>query len=174
MVRTTAVIPGERILRSILVIRSEKVILDSDIAALYGVQTRALIQAVKRNLDRFPPDFMLQLSDREFAHLRSQFVTSSSWGGRRYAPYAFTEQGVAMLSSVLKSKRAVQVNIEIMRTFVRLRQVLATHKALARKIEAMEQKYDGQFKVVFEALRALMEPPKRTKKPIGFRAEHPA
>ncbi|MEK7755678.1 MAG: ORF6N domain-containing protein [Planctomycetota bacterium] len=174
MVRTTAVIPGERILRSILVIRSEKAILDSDIAALYGVQTRALIQAVKRNLDRFPPDFMLQLSDREFAHLRSQFVTSSSWGGRRYAPYAFTEQGVAMLSSVLKSKRAVQVNIEIMRTFVRLRQVLATHKALARKIEAMEQKYDGQFKVVFEALRALMEPPKRTKKPIGFRAEHPA
>jgi hypothetical protein len=172
MVRTTAVIPGERILRSILVIRGEKVILDSDIAALYGVQTRALIQAVKRNLDRFPPDFMFQLGDREFAHLRSQFVTSSSWGGRRYAPYAFTEQGVAMLSSVLKSKRAVQVNIEIMRTFVRLRQVLATHKALARKIEAIEQKYDGQFKVVFEALRALMEPPKRTKKPIGFHAEH--
>ena len=174
MVRTTAVIPGERILRSILVIRGEKVILDSDIAALYGVQTRALTQAVKRNLDRFPPDFMFQLSDREFDHLRSQFVTSSSRGGRRYAPYAFTEQGVAMLSSVLKSKPAVQVNIEIMRTFVRLRQVLATHKALARKIEAMEQKYDGQFKVVFEALRALMEPPKRTKKPIGFHAEHPA
>jgi hypothetical protein len=141
---------------------------------LYGVQTRALIQAVKRNLDRFPPDFMFQLSDREFVHLRSQFVTSSSRGGRRYAPYAFSEQGVAMLSSVLKSKRAVQVNIEIMRTFVRLRRVLATHKALARKIGAMEQKYDGQFKVVFEALRALMEPPKRTKKPIGFHAEHPA
>lgn len=173
MVRTRAVIPGERILRSILVIRSEKVILDSDIAALFGVQTRALIQAVKRNFDRFPPDFMFQLGDREFAYLRSQFVTSSSWGGRRYAPYAFTEQGVAMFSSVLKSKRAVQVNIEIMRTFVRLRQVLATHKALARKIEAMEQKYDGQFKIVFEALRALMEPPKRTKKPIGFHAEHP-
>jgi len=117
---------------------------------------------------------MFQLSDREFDLLRSQFVTSSSWGGRRYAPYAFSEQGVAMHSSVLKSKRAVQVNIEIMRTFVRLRQVLATHKALGRKIEAMEQKYEGQFKVVFEALRALMEPPKRAKKPIGFHAEHRA
>jgi hypothetical protein len=172
MVRAISVVPGERILRSILVIRGEKVILDSHIAA-HGVATKALVRAMKRNSDRFPPDFMFQLTDGEFDNLRSQFGTSSSWGGRRYAPYAFSEQGVAMLSSVLKSKRAVQVNIEIMRTFVRLRQVLATHKALARKIEAMEQKYDGQFKVVFEALRALMEPPKRTKKPIGFHAEHP-
>jgi len=165
----TAIVPTERIMRSILLIRGEKVIFDSDIAALYGVETRALIQAVKRNLDRFPPDFMFQPSDREFAHLRSQFVTSSSWGGRRYAPYAFSEQGVAMLSSVLKNKRAVRVNIEIMWTFVRLRDILSTHKTLARKIEAMQAKYDGQFN---KAHRALMEPPRRQKKPIGFHMEH--
>ena len=171
MAEKSITVPAERILRSILSIRGEKVILDADIAALYGVETRVLIQAVKRNLDRFPADFMFQLDDEEFGHLRSQFVTSSSWGGRRYAPYAFTEHGVAMLSSVLRSKGAVQVNIEIMRTFVRLREVLATHKALARKIEAMEGKYDGQFKIVFEALRALMDQPKRQKKQIGFHTE---
>ncbi len=168
---STAILPGERIIRSILLIRGEKVILDSEIAGLYGVATKALVRAVKRNLDRFPPDFMFPLSSQEFTNLRSQFGTSSSWGGRRYAPYAFTEQGVAMLSSVLHSKRAVRVNIEIMRTFVKLREILATHKDLARKLEAMEGRYDGQFKVVFEALRALMAPPQRKKKPIGFHTE---
>ena len=171
MAGKTTIVPPERILRLILLIRGQKVILDADIAALYGVQTGMLVRAVKRNLDRFPPDFMFQLSKDEFDNLRCQFGTSSSWGGRRYAPYAFTEQGVAMLSSVLKSKRAVRVNIEIIRTFVKLREILATHKDLARKISAMEQKYDGQFKVVFEALRALMEPPKRKRKTIGFHTE---
>ena len=171
MAGNTVIVPAERILRLILLIRGQKVILDADIAALFGVETRVLVQAVKRNLERFPFDFMFPLSDDEFRDLRSQSVTSSSWGGRRYAPYAFTEQGVAMLSSVLKSKRAVRVNIEIMRTFVKLREILATHKDLARKISAMEQKYDGQFKVVFEALRALMEPPKRKRKTIGFHTE---
>ena len=171
MAGKTTIVPPERILRLILLIRGQKVILDADIAALYGVQTGMLVRAVKRNLDRFPPDFMFQLSKDEFDNLRCQFGTSRSWGGRRYAPYAFTEQGVAMLSSVLKSKRAVRVNIEIMRTFVKLREILATHKDLARKISAMEQKYDGQFKVVFEALRALMEPPKRKRKTIGFHTE---
>jgi len=174
MAGKTAIIPVERIMRSILLIRGEKIILDSDIAALYGVETKMLVRAMKRNLERFPPDFMFQLSQDEFENLRSQFGTSSLWGGRRYAPYAFTEQGVAMLSSVLKSKRAVRVNIEIMRTFVRLREILSTHKNLARKIEEMERTYDGQFRVVFEALRAMMGPPKREKKPIGFHTERSA
>ena len=164
-------LPAERIMRSILVIRGDKVILDSDIAALYGVQTSMVVRAVKRNMDRFPTDFMFQLSKEEFDDLRCHSGTSSSWGGRRYPPYAFTEQGVAMLSSVLRSKRAVQVNIEIMRAFVRLRQILATHKELARKLDEMEHKYDRQFAVVFDALRALMEPPKRPKKQIGFHTE---
>jgi len=125
--------------------------LDHDLAHLYGVDTRILNQAVKRNRERFPEDFMFQLSSKETKNLRSQIVTSR-WGGRRYLPYAFTEQGVAMLSSVLKSKRAIQVNIAIMRTFVRLRQILATHKELARKLEELEQKYDAQFKEVFEVI----------------------
>lgn len=159
-------------MRSILWVRGQKVVLDADIAALYGVETRVLVQAVKRNLDRFPPDFMFQLSDRENGNLRSQIVTSSSWGGRRHRPYAFTEQGVAMLSGVLRSPRAVRVNIEIMRAFVRLREMLATNKSLAKKIAAMESKYDGQFRMVFEALQMLMGPSRKVKKPIGFHTEH--
>jgi hypothetical protein len=128
------------------------------------------VQAVKRNIERFPPDFMFQLTRQEFASLKSQFVISS-WGGlRRATPYAFTEQGVAMLSSVLRSKRAVQVNVEIMRAFVTLRELLATHKDLARKLEALERKYDVQFKVVFDAIRQLMTPPAPKMKRIGFRA----
>jgi hypothetical protein len=127
----------------------------------------ALVQAVKRNLDRFPADFMFQLNVEEFRNLKSQIVTSS-WGGlRRAAPYAFTEQGVAMLSSVLRSKRAIQVNVEIMRAFVRLRQMLASHADLARKLDALEKKYDTQFKVVFDAIRELMTPPE--PKRLGFR-----
>ena len=142
--------------------------LDSDLADLYKVETRILVQAVKRNVERFPSDFMFQLTKDEFEDLKSQIVISS-WGGmRRATPYAFTEQGVAMLSSVLRSKRAVQVNIEIMRAFVKLRQMLTAHKDLERKIAALEKKYDEQFKVVFEAIRALMAPPEKERKKIGF------
>jgi ORF6N domain len=175
-------IPTEVIERRIYLIRGHKVMLDSDLADLYQVETKALNQAVKRNQDRFPQDFMFRLGPEEarglgfhsgasnVESLRSQIVTSRAGrGGRRYLAYAFTEQGVAMLSSVLNSKRAVQVNIAIMRTFVRLRQILATHKDLAAKLEAMEQKYDQQFKVVFEILRELMEPPRGPEKGrIGF------
>ena len=167
-----SIIPMESIQRSILLIRSEKVMLDADLARLYAVETRVLVQAVRRNIERFPDDFMFQLTKEEFDHLRSQFVISSQWGGRRYPPYAFTEQGVAMLSSVLRSKRAVLVNVQIMRTFVRLRQMLSSHADLARKLAALERKYDLQFKVVFDAIRQLMEPPTKPKrKPIGFQTE---
>ena len=165
-------VPTERIEQAILLLRGHKVMLDAHLAALYGVQNRVLIQAVKRNAERFPADFMFQLNKKEFAILRSQTVTSSQWGGRRYPPYAFTEQGVAMLSSVLRSQRAVQVNIEIMRTFVKLRQMMASHEELARKLKNMEKKYDAQFKVVFDAIRQLMKPPQPKKKePIGFHTE---
>jgi hypothetical protein len=169
----------ELIERTILLIRSEKVMLDADLAALYGVETKTLVRAVKRNIERFPSDFMFQLTSGEFENLRRQIGTSnlrsqigtSSWGGRRYRPYAFTEQGVAMLSSVLKSKTAVRVNVEIMRTFVRLRRLLATHADLARKLDSMEKKYDGQFKVVFDAIRRLMAPPEAPKRAaMGYMA----
>ncbi len=166
-------IPSERIERSIFLIRGQKVMLSIDLADLYGVEPRVLVQAVKRNINRFPEDFMFQLSDEEFSNLKSQIVISS-WGGlRRAKPYAFTEQGVAMLSSVLRSRRAVQVNIEIMRTFVRLRRILASHAELARKLDALERKYDAQFKVVFDAIRQLMTPPSPKHRPIGFRAGDP-
>jgi len=164
----TSLLPVSRIENAIFLIRDNKVMLDQDLAAMYGVETRALVQAVKRNRDRFPDDFMFQLSKEEFADLKSQIVTSS-WGGRRTRPYAFTEQGVAMLSSVLRSKRAILVNIEVMRTFVRLRRILATHEELARKLASLERKYDKQFKVIFDAIREIMtpkEPPKRRQ--IGF------
>ena len=162
-------LPVERILKSILVLRREKVLLDADLARLYDVETKALLQAVRRNIERFPEDFMFQLSREEWLDLKSQIVTSSSWGGRRTAPYAFTEQGVAMLSSVLRSGRALQVNIEIMRAFVQLKRMLATHADLARKIESLERKYDAQFRGVFDAIRELMAPLENPKKqPIGF------
>jgi hypothetical protein len=163
------IIPMERLTQTILLIRGQKVMFSTHLAELYEVEPRALVQAVKRNIERFPADFMFQLSDEEFTNLKSQFVTSS-WGGlRRAAPYAFTEQGVAMLSSVLHSNRAIHVNIEIMRAFVRLRQLLATNVALARKLAALESKYDAQFKVVFEAIRELMTPPEpKKKRPMGF------
>ena len=169
MTNKQSLIPVERIERAILLIRRQKVILDADLAVLYGVETRLLVQAVKRNLGRFPEDFMFQLNREEFAILRSQSVTSSDWGGRRYPPYAFTEQGVAMLSSVLRSQRAIRVNIEIMRAFIRLRQILASHAVLARKLDALEKKYDAQFKEVFEAIRQLMAPPEPKRRAIGFR-----
>ena len=166
----------------IVLIRGQKVLLDSDLAELYGVETRALVQAIKRNLERFPQDFMFQLGAEELANLRSQTVISS-WGGRRYAPFAFTEQGVAMLSSVLRSPQAIAVNVEIMRAFVRLRQVLAANDELAARLAELESKtkllalrHDNladntraQLKQVFEAIRQLMAPPEPAKKrPIGF------
>lgn len=141
--------------------------LDEDLADLYGVETKALNRAVKRNLDRFPEDFMFQLTAGEFTDLRYQTGTSR-WGGRRHPPYAFTEHGVAMLSSVLQSARAIQVNIEIMRAFGQLRQMLASNAELARKLAALEKKYDAQFKVVFDAIRELMASPPLSKRPIGF------
>jgi hypothetical protein len=169
MSKNTALIPVERIEKRIFLIRGHKVMLSNDLAELYEVEPRILVQAVKRNIDRFPEDFMFQLSQEEFSILKSQIVISS-WGGlRRATPYAFTEQGVAMLSSVLRSKRAIQVNIEIMRAFVRLRRLLASHADLARKLEALEKKYDAQFKVVFDAIRQLMTPPETKRRPIGFR-----
>jgi len=155
----------------IRLLRGEKVILDADLADLYGVETRVLVQAVKRNLERFPDDFMFQLNAEEFVVLRSQTVTSRGWGGRRYPPYAFTEQGVAMLAGVLNSPRAVQVNIEIMRAFVRMRRMLASHAGLTKKLLELEEKYDGQFAMVFEALRQLMAPPEPKRRKIGFRGE---
>jgi len=147
--------------------------LDADLAELYGVPTKALVQAVKRNPARFPTDFMFSLTEQETANLRSQIVTSSSvlakaWGGRRTAPYAFSEQGVAMLSSVLRSARAIAVNITIMRAFVRLRDLVAHDRALARRLNDLESRYDRQFKVLFDAIRALMAPPPAPKRRIGF------
>jgi len=162
------VIPVEVIERRILLMRKQRVILDSDLAELYGVETKALTRAVRRNIDRFPDDFMFRLNKDEFDHLRRHFGTSSQWGGRRTPPYAFTEQGVAMLSSVLRSSQAVHVNIEIMRTFVQLRAMTADHKALARRLHQLEQKYDKQFAVVFDAIRGLMEPATPKNRPIGF------
>ena len=144
-------------------------ILDAHLAALYGVTTSNLNKAVSRNLARFPIDFMLQLSVEEYRNLKFQSGTSS-WGGTRKPPRAFTEQGVAMMSSVLRSARAVQVNIEIMRAFVRLRQMLGANVELAKKLDALEKKYDAQFRVVFDAIRELMTPPAKPAKRIGFRA----
>ena len=188
----TSLIPAARIERRILLLRGEKVMLDSDLAELYGVDTKVLNQAVKRNLERFPADFMIQLSPEESelvlrsqivtsniktignimqssGSLRSQIVTSNPGrGGRRYHPYAFTEHGVAMLSSVIASPRAVQVNIAIMRTFVHLRRMLASHAGLARKLEAMERKYDTKFRIVFDAIREMMNEMKKPKREIGF------
>jgi hypothetical protein len=166
-----ALILAERIEQRIYLLRGEKVMLSTDLAGLYQVAPRVLVQAVKRNRDRFPEDFMFQLTADEFQNLKSQIVTSS-WGGlRRATPYAFTEQGVAMLSSVLRSKRAVRVNIEIMRAFVQLRRMLGSNEELARKLAALEKKYDAQFKVVFDAIRELMTPPEPKRRPIGFRKE---
>lgn len=164
-------VPIERITQAILLIRGHKAMLDEALATLYEVEVKVLNQAVKRNADRFPADFMFQLTAEEAALLRSQFVTLKAGTGRhrKYRPYAFTEQGVAMLSSVLQSKRAVRVNIEIMRAFVQLRQLLSSHADLARKLEALEAKYDAQFKVVFDAIRELMTPPDPPgKRRIGF------
>tara|TARA_R110002072_G_scaffold1901_4_gene15780 strand:+ start:1147 stop:1698 length:552 start_codon:yes stop_codon:yes gene_type:complete len=166
---SSKLIPLQSITNSILFIHGQKVILDTDLANLYEVETKILTRAVRRNIERFPEDFMFQLSKDEFDNLRFHFGTSSQWGGRRYPPYAFTEQGVSMLSSVLRSERAVQVNIEIMRTFVKLREMLSSNKGLAGKLNKLEKKYDDQFKIVFDAIRQLMSADDNKKKrPIGF------
>jgi len=171
-VTTRPLLPAGLIEHEILVVRYHRVILDEQLAPLYGVAVKVLNQAVKRNRERFPADFMFQLTPKETALLRSQSVTLDSAPGRgahrKYRPYAFTEQGVAMLSSVLRSPRAVQVNIEIMRAFVRLRRMLQENADLAKKLAALERRYDGQFKVVFEAIRELMRPPLVPTRRIGF------
>ena len=170
--KPTSPIPLERIEDAIYVIRSEKVMLDEDLAKLYGVSTKRLNEQVTRNTDRFPDDFMFRLTPDEFRNLRSQSATSS-WGGRRYPPRAFTEHGAVMAANVLNSKRAVQASIQVVRTFIRLRQMLANHRGLARKLDALEKKYDKQFRVVFEAIRQLMEPPPdKSKRRIGFRGKN--
>jgi phage regulator Rha-like protein len=166
-----SIIPRERIQECIYLVRSQKVMLDSDLAKLYGVETKALVRAMKRNIDRFPADFMFRLTKAEFdAFLRCQTGTSKSGsGGRRYMPYAFTEQGVAMLSSVLTSRRAVDVNIAIVRTFVKLREILADNALLRHKIESLERKYDEQFQQVFQVLSLMLEEKQTPKEPFGFR-----
>jgi hypothetical protein len=168
----SATFPSERIEQTILLLRGHKIILDRDLAAMYGVSTRDLNKAVSRNLDRFPDDFMVQLTRAEFNDLKFQFGTSS-WGGTRKLPRAFTEQGISMLSSVLRSKRAINVNIAIMRAFVKLREFAATHKTLATKLEQLERKvggHDGQIRSLFDAIRQLMEPPTSKSRRIGFKA----
>ena len=160
-------VPMERIARKIYLIRGTKVMLDRDLAELYGVETKQLKRAVRRNIDRFPADFMFELTKEEFGNLRSHFGTSS-WGGTRYKSMAFTEQGIAMLSSVLNSKRAIVVNILIMRAFVKLREMVSSHRDLLHKVEEMERKYDRQFRVVFDAIKQLIDTETKPKKRIGF------
>jgi ORF6N domain len=171
----TNAITTERVGQYILVVRRLRVLLDRDLATLYGVETRVLLQAVKRNLERFPPDFMFELSSAEWTALRSQSVTSKPGrGGRRYAPYAFTEQGVAMLSSVLNSDRAIAVNIEIMRSFVRIRGLLEANRSVARKFDRLERKlasHDQAIVGILSTIRQLMIPPERKRRGIGFTAE---
>lgn len=162
------IVPAERIANKIHFLRGRKIMLDRDLAELYGVPTKVLNQAVRRNPERFPEDFMFKLSEDELKNLKSQIVTSS-WGGIRWVPMAFTEQGVAMLSSVLRSPRAIAVNIQIIRLFTRLRELLADHEQLRLKIEAMEQRYDTQFKAVFDAIRELLTEPVQPETEIGFR-----
>ena|SRR3990172_12319676 len=163
-------VPVERIQKTIYLVRGQKVMLDRDLAELYEIPTKVLKQAVKRHADRFPADFMFVLDREEFMNWRSQIVTSNSDRmGLRHSPMAFTEQGVAMLSSVLNSPRAIQVNIAIMRAFVQLRTILSTHADLARKLEELEKKYDAQFRVVFDAIRQLMTLPEPPRERIGFR-----
>jgi hypothetical protein len=175
MENNTSLVLVERIRSAIRLVRGQKVLLDNDLAPLYGVETRVLNQAVKRNAARFPEDFLFQLTSEEaeaWLRSRSQFVILKRGENLKYRPYAFTEQGVAMLSSVLHSDRAVQVNIEIMRAFVRLRQMLASHADLARKLEALEKKYDVRFKAVFDALQQLMKPPEPARREIGFHVKY--
>ncbi len=161
-------VPTEIIAAKILTIRGKRVMLDSDLATLYGVRTKRLNEQVLRNRKRFPEDFMFQLTQEEAANLKSHFATSS-WGGARKLPRVFTQEGVAMLSSVLNSERALMVNIQIMRAFIQLKRLLLTNVDLRRKIEGMERKYDKQFAIVFQAIKQLLAPPAKEKRIIGFR-----
>lgn len=169
MTESQSIIPAERIAQQIVVLRGQKVMLDSDLAALYGVETGKLNRAVKRNPDRFPSDFMFQLTEVEFAECLQYQIGTAKRGGRRNLPHAFTEQGVAMLSSVLHTPRAIQVNVEIMRAFVHLRELLGTDKGLAQRLDELESRYDKQFRVVFEAIRDLMLPAAKPTRKIGFK-----
>ena len=170
----TSIVPTERITDKIYLLRGKKVLMDRDLAALYGVETAQLKRAVRRNIERFPDDFMFELTKQELENWRCQFGTSNSEKmGLRYRPMVFTEQGVAMLSSVLRSRRAIEVNIDIMRAFVRLREMMTSNLELARKLEEMEKKYDEQFKVVFDAIRALMVETEKPKRKIGFEVKEP-
>jgi len=169
MPKRESIVPVTRIQSMIYVIRGRKVMLDSDLAELYGVSTGRLNEQVKRNIDRFPEDFMFQLTQEEYEILRSQIATSRSWGGRRYPPNAFTEHGAVMLASVLNSDIAVQASIGVVRAFIRLREMLASNKELSRRLDELEAKYDAQFKEVFKAIRELMEPPEKEQRRIGFR-----
>jgi len=180
MSKALVTIPIERIEQTIFVVRGERVILDAELAKLYGVTAKRLNEQVRRNRERFPEDFMFQLTKEEFAelkseidasNLRSQIATARSHGGRRYLPHAFTEHGAIMAANVLNSERAVRASVEVVRTFVRLRQMLASNAELARKLEELEKKYDRQFKVVFDAIRQLMTPPEPPQKQIGFHAK---
>ena len=163
------VVPIKNLINKIIFLRGQKVMLDSDLAELYGVETKMLKRAVRRNIDRFPADFMFEISNDEYISLRSQFGTLKRGQHSKYLPYAFTEQGIAMLSSVLHSERAIKVNITIMRAFVKLRELLLTNKELNQKLQKIEAKYDKQFKIVFEVLKELMEKPKQPRKEIGFK-----
>ena len=171
MKKDRVIIPAERIERSIFLIRGMKVIIDADLAKLYGVKTKVLNQTVKRNIERFPKSFMFQLTkseSQEWQSLRSQNVTLKKGQHLKYLPHAFTEYGALMAANILKSKKAISISIQITETFVRLRRLLQSHADLARKLAAMEKKYDKQFRVVFDAIRQLMEPPERPRKRIGF------
>lgn len=164
-----AFIPEEQIASSILLVRNQKVMLDADLAKIYGVTTKRLNQQVKRNLHRFPPDFMFQLTEKEETFLRLQTATSNSGrGGRRHLTYVFTEHGAVMLAAVLNSPIAVDASIQVVRAFIRLRQILASHVELSRKVDALEKKFDGQFKSVFDVIRQLMNPPTEPKRRIGI------
>ncbi len=165
------IVAEETIQAKIFIIRGKKVMLDQDLAMLYGVKTKTLNQAVKRNIERFPEDFIFQLNIKEAQSSRSQFVTLKRGHNIKYLPYAFTEHGILMLSSVLKSERAIQVNIQIMRTFVKLRELMLLHKDLAQRIDALERKFnehDKNFIIVFDAIKKLLQPPEKPKSPIGF------
>jgi hypothetical protein len=169
----TDIIPQQIIESRIYMIKDKRVMLDKDLAMLYGVETKVLNQAVKRNIHRFPDDFMFQLNQEEATKLsRSQIVTLKQGQNIKYLPYVFTENGVAMLSSILNSERAIEVNIQIMRTFTKIREMLISHKDLARRINDLEKKYDSQFRVVFDTIRQLLSPPELKKSKIGFRREH--
>ncbi|MDP2402022.1 MAG: ORF6N domain-containing protein [Coriobacteriia bacterium] len=169
MTDETALVPVEAAELRIRVARDTRVILDADLAALYDVETRTLVQAVRRNPDRFPADFMFELTPDEWAALKSGTSDPDGWGGRRTPPLAFTEQGIAMLSSVLRSSRAVAVNVQIMRAFVRLREILAENANLSRRLDDLEQRYDEQFKIIIQAIQALTAPPSKPRNPVGFR-----